>query len=305
MIEKIYKKSKYGLFGIITEGPNDTDMDVSEKDIPDDFDFNSLNDIDDSSIDMDPDIDDDDDLDDDDISELVGDLDGFIPNKSNTPPSMDFNKVTGDMSSLEKEEMPQVTPSQSNIDPAFNFNMISGDGQSLNQDIPSPSPENFNAVDGTGEGSNITPDPSPDAGDDDTTPVPGEVDENDGVQQNNNNNGDQNNPNDKAPGIEYDSTRKFILFGEFKNIYSSIDRYTERLNSIDVSDLDAAAIINNACTKLNSIKELIYDYMIIRYSNASYYASQVFLEKVIVTIQEIFNCVNVALDPEFSKKKKE
>jgi hypothetical protein len=103
-------------------------------------------------------------------------------------------------------------------------------------------------------------------------------------QQNNPNNQNQNNP----PGAEYDSTRKYLLFKEYMSLYNAIDNYIFKLEDSINDDLKANQIIKTAVNKLREIKELIYDYILIKFDNNTYVQSLLFYQNLIVSVQIVF-----------------
>ena len=90
------------------------------------------------------------------------------------------------------------------------------------------------------------------------------------------------------PGAEYDSTRKYNLFKEYMSLYNACDNYISKLENILKDDTVQNQIIRTSVNNLRDIKDIIYDYMTIKYPINSYIQSLLFYQKMKVSIQLIF-----------------
>ena len=111
---------------------------------------------------------------------------------------------------------------------------------------------------------------------------------------NNPNNNQQNGQNNQAdkPGAEYDSTRKYLLFKEYMSLYNAIDNYIFKLEDNIKDDLAANQIIKTSVNKLREIKELIYDYILIKFDNNTYIQSLLFYQNLVVSVQMVFRLLS-------------
>ena len=101
---------------------------------------------------------------------------------------------------------------------------------------------------------------------------------------------DQGNADEKAkPGVEYDSTRKYNLFKEYMSLYNACDNYISKLENVLKDDTIQNQIIRTSVNNLRDIKDIIYDYMTIKYPINSYIQSLLFYQKMKVSIQLIFS----------------
>lgn len=102
--------------------------------------------------------------------------------------------------------------------------------------------------------------------------------------------GDANNQggDNKGPGIDYDSTRKYNLFKDFMSLYTAIDNYIFKLEDGINDDIDTNQMIKVAVNKLREIKDLTYDYMIIKFETQTYVQSLLFYQNLVVAIQIVF-----------------
>lgn len=99
----------------------------------------------------------------------------------------------------------------------------------------------------------------------------------------------ENNGEKKGPGLEYDSTRKYILFKEYMSLYNAISNYITKLENNIKDDIQANQIIKEATNRLREIKDLTYDFMTIKFEISSYTQSLVFYQTLIVSVQMVFN----------------
>lgn len=142
----------------------------------------------------------------------------------------------------------------------------------------------INADDGD-DASNDTTDYSDDGNGDDN---------NDGNDDNQDNTNDDQNQDDdkKGPGIEYDSTRKYILFNRFINLITSLDNYINKLENSTTDNININRVIEIAVDKLRDIRNLAYDYTTIKFEASTYVQSLLFYNQLIVMTEMIFELLN-------------
>lgn len=92
-----------------------------------------------------------------------------------------------------------------------------------------------------------------------------------------------------APGVELDSTRKYNLYKEYMSLYNACDNYIGKLENILKDDTDENKIIRISVNNLREIKDILYDYMTIRFQLNTYVQSLLFYQKMVVAVQLVFN----------------
>jgi hypothetical protein len=95
--------------------------------------------------------------------------------------------------------------------------------------------------------------------------------------------------NTNAPGVELDSMRKYNLFKEFMSLYNACDNYISKLETVLKNDYEENQIIRISVNNLREMKDIISDYMTIRFRLNSYIQSLLFYQKMIAATQLIFN----------------
>lgn len=98
----------------------------------------------------------------------------------------------------------------------------------------------------------------------------------------------------KGPGIEYDSTRKYILFGNFISLSNAIENYISKLENNFTDNTANNKIIKTAVNKLKEIEELCDTYMTMKFEASGYIQSLLFFQNLIVMIQLVFEYVKKA-----------
>ena len=96
-----------------------------------------------------------------------------------------------------------------------------------------------------------------------------------------------NKPN--APGVELDSTRKYNLYKEYMSLYNACDNYISKLENILKNDFEENQIIRISVNNLREVKDILFDYMTIRFSLNTYVQSLLFYQKMVVAVQLVFN----------------
>lgn len=200
-----------------------------------------------------------------------------------------------DYSADDTENTPDTTPETGDV---------GGDNQETGAD---DAPETGDETDfsDTGDDTNTTDDTS-DAGDDtnaDDAPETGDdtdftdaagdetgIDDDSTTDAGGEDAANQGTSDEKAkPGAEYDSTRKYNLFKEYMSLYNACNNYISKLENILKDDTLQNQIIRTSVNNLRDIKDIIYDYMTIKYPINSYIQSLLFYQKMKVSIQLIFS----------------
>lgn len=114
----------------------------------------------------------------------------------------------------------------------------------------------------------------------------------DSEEPNDGNNTDDGTGEQKGPGLEYDSTRKYVLFVNFSDLLVAIDNYISKLESTTNDDVNFNVTIKIVTEKLREIRMLCYDYMTMKFEISSYIQSLLFYQNIIVLIQLSFNLLD-------------
>ena len=92
-----------------------------------------------------------------------------------------------------------------------------------------------------------------------------------------------------APGVDLDSMRKYNLFKEFMSLYNACNNYISKLENILRNDYEENQIIRISVNNLREIKDILSDYMTIRFQINSYIQSLLFYQKMVISVQLVFN----------------
>ena len=200
---------------------------------------------------------------------------------------------TNDTNTEDEDNQPAEDTTQ---DDTNDNNQDDGDDTDYSDDTP----DDDNTNDDNQEGNNddetvINADDGDDASDDTTDYSDDGNDTDNGDQENQDDNQNQDNEgNDekKGPGIEYDSTRKYILFNRFIDLITSLDNYINKLENSTTDNININRVIEIAIDKLRDIRSLAYDYTTIKYEASTYVQSLLFYNQLIVMTEMIFELLN-------------
>ena len=202
----------------------------------------------------------------------------------------DIVPETDDMDVVPEED--DVTPEVDDVEPEMD------DVTPETDDVEPESDDNFN---------DQNADTQPETSDDNADDVQPDTDFN-----NQDDNGDvqpatddgsqsDGNQNSKGPGLEYDSTRKYNLFKEYMSLYNALDNYVSKLEDSISDNLPMNQVIKVAVNKLREIKDLTYDFMMIKFELSSYVQSLLFYQNLIVSVQLVFNLIKKAKEKDNKK----
>ena len=93
----------------------------------------------------------------------------------------------------------------------------------------------------------------------------------------------------KGPGLEYDSTRKYVLFLNYETLINALNNYTTKLENNLTDNLNTNKVLKTAINKLREIKDLCYDYIIMKFEASSYIQSLLFYQNAVIMIQAVFD----------------
>ena len=113
---------------------------------------------------------------------------------------------------------------------------------------------------------------------------------------------EDNNDNNKA-GVDLSSTRKYNLYKEYMSLYNSCNNYISKLENVIKDDKSQNQIIRISVNNLRKIKDILYDYMTIKFTVNSYVQSLLFYQKMVVSVQLVFKLLASLRKNDSSKSK--
>ena len=243
----------------------------------------------------------------DDETDIVPETDDITPEEDDVTPEVDdvepeMDDVTPESDDVEPES-DDVTPEPDDVEvePATDDMDVVPEEDDVTPEVDDVEPEsddNFN---------DQNADTQPETSDDNADDVQPDTDFN-----NQDDNGDvqpatddgsqsDGNQNSKGPGLEYDSTRKYNLFKEYMSLYNALDNYVSKLEDSISDNLPMNQVIKVAVNKLREIKDLTYDFMMIKFELSSYVQSLLFYQNLIVSVQLVFNLIKKAKEKDNKK----
>ena len=93
----------------------------------------------------------------------------------------------------------------------------------------------------------------------------------------------------KGSGVNYDSTRRYMLFKNYISLSNAIKNYIEKLENKISDNASEANLIKIAVSRLKEVEQLCYDYTIMRFELSTYIQSLLFYQNLIVQVQLIFD----------------
>ena len=302
MIEKIcINKPKYGRYFLFSEAPgDDEDKEVETRDVTpeeDDFDtdFNDMNDEDFENITLD---DDDDDMDTDFNALGLDDIDDESLDNEPADDDIDtnFNDMNDDepidnIDTTDSEENPQQI--NQNTEPTNNQEEPNTDQQTNNETEPTGDQTgDATGAENPDEYADMDTDFNDDGAEEPTDDQTGDTNMDDTA-------GAEDKP--KGPGVEYDSTRKYVLFQKYISLYNAISNYIGKLENITKDDAEFNQVLKVSTNKLREIKDLTFEYMTIKFKASTYVQSLLFYQQLIVSVQLVFRTIS-NMNKEVQKK---
>ena len=250
----------------------------------------------------------------------------YVDDPNNTS-SDDENLDLGDKTDFTTTDMDNVDDDIAFDEPEDFTAGVSEDLEALNDGSTKPKVNDNGEEIDTDQTTDPTDMNAPDVGDDDTTDFT--MDDND-LQQQADANAEQPPADDTAlqqdpmadpnaaqppadpnapqqgqgPGLEYDSTRKYILFLNFETLVNTITNYIDKLESILGDDLNVNKIIKTGVEKLREIKDLSTEYMLMKFDSQTYFQSRLFYQNACIMVQSTLNLLDsIKKYRELAKKK--
>lgn len=119
-----------------------------------------------------------------------------------------------------------------------------------------------------------------------------------------NGNTDSGEESGDGAGIDYESTRKYVLYRDFMSLYTASDNYISKLENSMYDDLETNQVIKIATNNLREVRDSINEYLIIKFKSASYVQSMLYYQNTIVTIQLIFKMIDSVYKSKQEESKK-
>lgn len=83
--------------------------------------------------------------------------------------------------------------------------------------------------------------------------------------------------------------RKRALFSRLRELHEAVGKYIEKLNMMMAYSSDLVVGYREACDAFDELRTYIYDYMLIRFADASYPESMLFYQRVLTAINLILD----------------
>ncbi len=102
-------------------------------------------------------------------------------------------------------------------------------------------------------------------------------------------NADQTKSNDDKMNSIREKTHKHILYKKYMELYSTVNGYIESLDTRLSDDFTLNKKYKILGGKLKNIKNLLSDYMLVQFENATYIQSLLFYQRIIASIDMVLN----------------
>lgn len=219
-----------------------------------------------------------DDTDDIDLSEL--DDEANASDTSVDPDDDTDDDSTGDDMDIDLEDPEDSSMGDDGTDASDDISTEPDDGDDSGEDSGSTDTDSdTSGDDGGSDDVAIEPDDDSDSGSDDSGSSDASSDDS----------GDSEDSSEESPEDKEEAIHKQALFSKFQNLYESIGNYNAKLDEIvgktDMTNHNYKEINDN----LKQLRDFLYDYMIIKFKDASYTESMLFYQRSIAV-------VNISLD---------
>lgn len=133
-----------------------------------------------------------------------------------------------------------------------------------------------------------------------------EPDDDDGDSGGGEDEGDDNDDSgdDGSSSDDGELTRKRALFSRIEGLYEAMEKYADKLNMLMSNASENIPIYRKACDDLDDLRIYTYDYLIVKFTNASYPESMLFYQRILTALGLIFDDLGLSLS-ELSKNKDE
>lgn len=99
-----------------------------------------------------------------------------------------------------------------------------------------------------------------------------------------------------GPGLEYDSTRKYKLFLDFKELHSSVENYISNLEMEIRDDSQIMETIKTSIDRLKKTRDLLFDYMTLKFTSSTYIQNLLFYQKMYAVVVMIVDILSNTLE---------
>lgn len=93
-----------------------------------------------------------------------------------------------------------------------------------------------------------------------------------------------------------DATRKRAIFSRIHDLHDAIGTYVDKLTSLMTTASDNVAIYRRACDDLDELMTYTYDFMIVRFKNATYTESMLLYQRVLTAVSLVLDELGAGLD---------
>lgn len=132
-----------------------------------------------------------------------------------------------------------------------------------------------------------------DAGDGDTTDDGGDgvvtEPDDDAVDTDGGNDGTDDSSDEGEQTDNGEGLRKRALFSRLRDLHDAVVKYIEKLNMMMAYSSDLVVGYRECCDAFDELQTYIYDYMLIRFADASYPESMLFYQRVLTAINLILD----------------
>lgn len=163
----------------------------------------------------------------------------------------------------------------------YNDDTNEGDTNSNQSDQPEPDAEDSNQQ--TDE-----PETSDQSGDDSGDEEPVDDDGSDYSDSNDSTDGDAGDSGDddsSSPPPSPDSYKLYNLYKKFINLYTLNKSFITRLDTTILDDYSSNAVVKTVGSNLRNLNDILYDFMTVKYSTATYIQAMMFFHSAVAAIQ--------------------
>lgn len=96
----------------------------------------------------------------------------------------------------------------------------------------------------------------------------------------------------KGPGVEFDSTRKYSLFLNYQSLINALENYATKLENNIGDDININKILKTGVNKLREIRDLAYEYLMMKFEVSTYFQSLLFYQNLVVMTQSVFELMD-------------
>lgn len=135
---------------------------------------------------------------------------------------------------------------------------------------------------GDESGDDADPDAEGDGGDDTDSPTDYGADDAGGDDSSGDSGDDSGDSNNSGNGTNKgEALRKFHMYARFQHLYNVIETFIEKLRDVVKDDPAQNAVIKRVTTNFDNLHDNLYDFMMVKFSRASYVELLVYMEQAV------------------------